>query len=518
MARSSTFIETLFLVFLLIQFSTEAAAKVTVAETLSKQPYGSFRSGDYSRYELRIVGEISPSSESIPDIDKVQQNSKGKVEYATKVTLLAPSDMSRGNGALLVDVPNRGRALSSSLFNSGRSNGLPVGSLDHGNGFLQDHGFSVAVVSWELGYGVELPKFTGADGNPVFVEAAALQIMRDVSDFFGHGSVDTAGNGNPLAGKINRILALGYSQTGRFLKSFVLQGYNRVDGHRVFDGIHILGAASGDILLRTLPGPTSGAGAIPTFENPEMRGIAEEPLAITEIVEQVNKRGEIAPRMVFVNTTTDYFSLRSSLGRSGAVGASEKTLPENVRMYDVAGASHALIAGNTQCRYPWAVLDWHPVMRSTLLALDRWVSSSTAPPPSELMALQPGTADSMVLMAPKHLAKAVVQVPALDQDGNAIGGIRLPDIAVPLGSHAVQNPPLSFLCALAGGYRAFPKTAEDKVASADTRLSLKERYKDKNDYLNRIRASALSLEKRGLLLDEDTAVILDAASAVELPK
>src|SRR5215471_1287130 len=168
----------------------------------------------------------------------------------------------------------------------------------------------------------------------------------------------------------------------------LVRGYNTVEGRRVFSGMHILGAAAGHINLRSVPGPESGAGVIPTFDNPEVRGVNEEPLAISHIIEQVNDLGQIAPRMIFVNTTTDYFSLRASLGRTGGSGTEDKPLPPNVRMYDIAGASHALIPGTSQCKLPYAILDWHPVLRSTLVALDRWVSANISPPPNELMPLR----------------------------------------------------------------------------------------------------------------------------------
>jgi hypothetical protein len=240
--------------------------------------------------------------------------------------------------------------------------------------------------------------------------------------------------------------------------------------------MHILGAASGHILLRSVPGPTSGAGAVPTFADPEVRGVNEEPLAIPDLVAQARVRGEIMPRMVFVNTTTDYFSLRASLGRTGGVDGQDKPLPANVRIYDVAGASHALITGTGECKYPYAILDWHPVMRSTLLALDRWVSANTPPPPSELMPLREAAEDSMALRAPTHLPTAVIKVPILDKDGNATGGVRLPDMAAPLGTHAVQNPPLSFLCSLGAGYVTFARTKDERDAAQDSRPSLAERY------------------------------------------
>jgi hypothetical protein len=41
-----------------------------------------------------------------------------------------------------------------------------------------------------------------------------------------------------------------------------------------------------------------------------------------------------------------------------------------------------------------------------------------------------------------------------------------------------------------------------------------ERYKDRNDYVNRIRTAARDLEQRGFLLTDDVAVISDAAAEV----
>ena len=227
----------------------------------------------------------------------------------------------------------------------------------------------------------------------------------------------------------------------------------------------------------------------------------------------MNGRADSMPRLVFVNSTTDYFSLRASLGRTGGVGGQDKLLPANVRVYDIAGASHALINGTGPCKYPYAILDWHPVMRATLLALDRWVSAGAPPPPSELMPLREAAEDPMALRAPAHLPLAVIQVPIRDQDGNATGGVRLPDMAAPLGTHAAQNPPLSFLCSLAAGYVAFAKTRKERDAANDSRPSLAERYRNRSDYTNKIRAAARELERRGLLLAEDAAVIVQAAAA-----
>lgn len=493
--------------------ASAASAKIIRLEISSRTSLGSFRSGDYVRLEGRIVGELSPASEAIPDLDNASRNARGMVEYSARIVIVTPADPTKGNGALLIDVPNRGRPISHGLYNSPRDLALLLGPIvDTGTGFLEDQGYIVAVPFWELGQGADLPTFAGSDGKIRHIEGAGFAIIRDTADFLATASVDSVGQPNPIAGAVSRTLAIGYSQTGRFLKTALLNGFNMVDGRRVFAGMHILGSASGQLpILRSTEGPNSSGGVVPTFANLEVRGVNEEPLTITGIVERVRSRNEIPPKMLVLNTTTDYKSLRASLVRTDADRIEDLPIPQNVRMYDIAGASHALVR-SADCKLPVAVLDWHPIMRSTLLALDQWVSSNVEPPSSRLMPLQQRAGDQSILPAPGYLPKAVIQVPVSDQDDNAIGGVRLPDIIAPLGTHGGQNPPLSFLCSLAASYVAFAKTKEEREANNDSRLSIAERYKDRNDYINRVRIAGRDLVAARLLAPEDLAIIVHSAA------
>ena len=425
-------------------------AKVVRVEKLAESPVGTFKPGPYVRFDFRVSGDLSDDVGRIADLQRALRSNDGKISYATNVTLIVPATAGAGNGTLLVDVPNRGRTLAAGLFNSPRSPMLRIGSFERGNGFLQDNGFAIAVVAWELGHGVELPTLKAEDGSPRFIEAAALAIVRDVAAFL----QSNAAIENPLRGTVRRTIGVGYSQTGRLLKSFLAGGYNAVEGRPVFSGVYIFGAAGGLINLRTLPGPESGAGQAPNFTNPELRGVNEEPIAIADIAKLTLRDGQAAPKMMLVNTTTDYFSLRASLGRTGADGIEDKPLPDNVRAYDIAGGSHALIPGKGDCKHAYAVLDWHPVLRATLLMLNKWVLSEEAPPPNVLMTLRAATGDATVLQAPKHFPRATIQVPIGDTDGNARGGIRLPDLEAALGTHAAQNPPLESRLLAGGSLRA----------------------------------------------------------------
>jgi hypothetical protein len=87
-----------------------ASAKVTRLEIVRTVPYGSFLAGDYVRLDGRVVGELAPD-EKIPGIEKIPLNARGRVQYATPITIIAPKDAGSGNGALIFDVANRGRPM-----------------------------------------------------------------------------------------------------------------------------------------------------------------------------------------------------------------------------------------------------------------------------------------------------------------------------------------------------------------------------------------------------------------------
>jgi hypothetical protein len=283
----------------------------------------------------------------------------------------------------------------------------------------------------------------------------------------------------------------------------------------VIDGVDVFVAGAGLLpILRSGTGPQSSADGAPNFADPEFPGVHDGILTIGEIVARVEARGEIPPKMLLLNSTVDYASIRASLGRTGARGTADLTLPPNVRMYDVAGASHATVLKAEGCRLPPGRLDWAPVARATLQRLDQWVAVNKPPPETRLMPLQPATDDPTVLQAPKTLPEAIVQVPQRDADGNPIGGVRLPDIEVPLGVLAAQNEPLrSFTCSLIGAYLPFART---KDSSDGRQPSVAERYKDRDDYVNRIRVAARAAQAEGFLLPEDAAVIVNAAAAVTI--
>jgi hypothetical protein len=480
-----------------------AVAKVVRLEVTRTEFYGSFRPGDFIRIDGRIVGELAPD-EPIPGLDKAPKNARGRVEYAMPIVIIAPKEPANGNGALLFDIPNRHRAISHLLYNGARDKYLPIGSLDAGTGFLQDRGFTVVTALWELGDKITLPRFTDGEGKTRYVEGVGIAAIRDIVDFLHHAAADETGTPNPFAGTVNRALAVGYSQTARVLKAMMIEGFNRVDGRRVFDGIHVqAGHSALASILATGTGPVSSTDG----------SIYVEPFTYEDIVGRMVKRGEVPPKMAVTHMTTDYLApVGASLSRTGSRGTDSAPIPANVRMYDVAGASHVRDPDGTGCELPPGQLDWFPVMRAVLVSLDLWVAQNRPPPPSTLISVKPRSPGEKALptRAPASLPNAVLQMPQEDADGNFIGGVRLPDVEAPLGVHGALNS-VSVPCRNAAAYLAFAKKPGDRKAG-DTRPSIAERYKGREDYLNRIRVATRRLIEQGFLLQEDGAIIIHAAA------
>jgi hypothetical protein len=71
-----------------------------------------------------------------------------------------------------------------------------------------------------------------------------------------------------------------------------------------------------------------------------------------------------------------------------------------------------------------------------------------------------------------------VLVPQVDADGNDVGGIPLPEVAVPLGTHTgwnVTEPQLAgfrYLAGLVGAFVPFARTREARLDSGDARRSI----------------------------------------------
>ena len=117
-------------------------------------------------------------------------------------------------------------------------------------------------------------------------------------------------------------------------------------------------------------------------------------------------------------------------------------------------------------------------------------------------------------------------VPAVDQDGNEVCGIRLPYQTVPLATHTgwnLRHPDIGGAGqtlasggasggTLNGATIPFPATREARQASADPRRSIAERYASRDDYLQQVRQAAEALVQARYLLAEDVDEVLSQAA------
>ena len=110
--------------------------------------------GPYERITARATIALNPSDDRnavITDLAQAPRNPDGKVEATADVVILRPADPARGNGTLLLDVPNRGRKLAPQLFDDASQPGAnnAQSADDAGIGFLHRQGYTMVWVGWQ---------------------------------------------------------------------------------------------------------------------------------------------------------------------------------------------------------------------------------------------------------------------------------------------------------------------------------------------------------------------------------
>ena len=111
----------------------------------------------------------------------------------------------------------------------------------------------------------------------------------------------------------------------------------------------------------------------------------------------------------------------------------------------------------------------------------------------------------------------------IDADGNEIAGIRLPDIAVPLGTYTGWNlyktPYVEGeLCDRDGTFIPFATTRAEREARNDPRPSLDERYGTQAAYVRKVEEASQKLVDARLLLQEDAERLIAKAKSPDITK
>ncbi|MBK9170046.1 MAG: hypothetical protein IPM24_21650 [Bryobacterales bacterium] len=393
-----------------------------------------------------------------------------------------------------------------------------------------------------------------------------LAATRDLMSFLKYGAPGTTemplGNAHR---DIRHTIGFGSSQSGRFLRTFLYFGMNRDEqGRMAFDGLwpSVAGGGRGSFNHRFAQ-PSRDARPhfnflYPTDIFPFTDLAQKDPeTGLEEGILARPMQQKSVPKVFYTNSSYEYYGRSASLIHQNVDGSRDFGPGPETRVYLVAGTNHG--PGSFPPRqgkqqnmantndYRWA-------FRALLDAMQAWVAEGKEPPPSQhpridkdqlvpLPAVQfpkiPGVAfpthiqtafradygpefrsKGVVAIEPPHLGKPFpMKVPQVDRDGNETSGIRLPVITVPLGTNTGWNlraPEIGApneLFSMTGSWLPFPKTKAERERTGDPRLSIAERYRNREDFLRQVRQAAADLAAQRYVLEGDIPRIVEQSAA-----
>jgi Alpha/beta hydrolase domain len=408
--------------------------------------------------------------------------------------------------------------------------------------------------------------------------------VRDLIAFLNHDAKDAQGDANPLADlqtapcaakhcdrhdNFDVTIIEGISQSGRFTRDFLWQGFNydaRGDddggsSHTVFNGMFAIIPASRKTYTNfrfSQPFRWSKQHEDhfqPGDQFPFAYNVIRDPVSgRTDGILRQCQETDTCPNIVQLDGGFEVFGGRGALVATDGRGH-DIDVPDNVRLYVVPGANHgggggvAAPARSPLCVYQTSAVVEGTIDRALVPVLEQWVANGKKPPPSAFPTnkaknLAPITDQAAVgfpdltrlgISYPAHVynelyvtdyshaAPAVdlskpyeVLVSKTNSDGNELAGVRVPDVAVPLATYTSwnlrgPNHAPGDGCSFVGSTLPFASTRAQRMASGDPRPSLEERYSSKADYVSKVQAAAEALVKQRLLLEEDVQVYVTAA-------
>ena len=367
--------------------------------------------------------------------------------------------------------------------------------------------------------------------NPVLVGLG----MVAVRDMISHLKNSSSGALSIPRGTIDRAFGFGSSQSGRFLRTFLYHGFNQdEEGKSAFDGVisHVAGAGRGSFNHRFAQ-PSRDAQPYANFFYPTdifpFTDVEQTDPAtgITDGLLTHSAEAQFQPKIFYTNSSYEYFGRAASLTHTTVDGKRDVPMQDNVRMYLFAGSQHGpgpFPPAISRGQEPSNPMDFKWSMRALLIALDRWVMSGKLPPPSRYPRIDRKTLipfeklsfpklpginfperihrayridfgprfrreGIVTLQPPKVGASFPILVPAVDEDGNEIDGIRLPELVVPLATYTGWNlfndssGPTNRLSSFQGCYIPFPRTEQERQRLGDSRRSIMARYQSRAAYV-----------------------------------
>jgi hypothetical protein len=399
------------------------------------------------------------------------------------------------------------------------------------------------------------------------VQGLGYAAVRDLLSFLRNDS----GERNPLRGAdgkpvVRRVHGFGVSQSGRFLRNFLYLGFNADEGDRkVFDGLmpHVAGGGLGFFNHRFAQPTRYNAQhddhLYPGDYFPFTYGRTTNPF--TRKTDGILRRlaaddPRFLPRVMHTQSAAEYWHRSGSLVHTDPLGKRDVIVPNNVRIYAFGGTQHGPAAdppGRGSADNLLNPGDYKPYLRALLDALDNWVAKDTAPPASVYPRIDKGTlvdwrqqstgfpaipgvrypeviqappfldygpdfeaAGIISVEPPKVRGRYVVLAPKSGPDGNDLGTLLPPEVAVPLATYTGWNlrhrdfGAEGELVSLAGSYIPFPRTKAERRSTGDPRPSIEERYGTFAAYRSQFAATCAALVKQGYLLNEDAERLIAA--------
>ena len=373
------------------------------------------------------------------------------------------------------------------------------------------------------------------------VTGCGLLALRDAAASLRRGD-------GPNGTGFNHVFAFGASQTGRVLRHLLHLGLNVDDGGtRVFDGvhIHIAGGQRGDFNHRFAQ--PSSAGVPATGQQFPFAGTTTRD-ALTGKTGGLYDRltgSPWMPRVVITNTSWEYWRGDAALTHVTSDGMRDLDGHPDERNYLFAGTHHVggiwpptdtFAVTGEKARYGFNVVDHGALTRAAFLNLAAWVVQGTTPPPSAVPTLAEGTlvtrgsvlakfahghafaildAEQLgglaVLDLGEEAASGVLRFPAeegapyarlvadVDATLNERPGIRLPDVAVPIGCHTGWNP-------------RHPDHGAPELPAVFVGFShFHDELPPEREYEQRVRSCAKALVGQRVLLPEDYERVVGSA-------
>jgi hypothetical protein len=373
--------------------------------------------------------------------------------------------------------------------------------------------------------------------NPVVV-GTGLAAVRDVISWLKHDSTSLV--------PTRYGIAYGVSQTGRFLRHFLYQGFDVDEQGRIaYDGVfaHTAGAGRGSFNHRFAQ-PSRDAQPYSTFfyptDLPPFTGIGQRAATFGP-----------TPKIFYVDGGYEYWGRGASLTHTTPDGSRDVPFLSFERRYVINSAQHSSPgafppAQRVDSGPAWrgSPLDQRLALRALLVALVDWVKDGRTPPPSTHPTIAGGTLVRLDALrrppipdvalagapyAPRRLdfgprwtqgiidsepprvgAPFTVLVPRVDSLGNDLGGIRSVELRAPLATYFPWQLRIGMpaatdqLVSFAGTFVPLPRTEEDRARSGDPRPSIERLYGTREAFLVRVDASARELVAARFLLPEDT--------------